>query len=76
MSQSKTRNHLIVGKNSKSYDDKHPENPVSLRPIRDAIENTPKVLDAKHRFIPDYKRIQFFNSLRNMPRMTIAEMTQ
>lgn len=31
------RNKQIVGNNSKSYNDKHPDNPVSLRPIHDAL---------------------------------------
>lgn len=28
--KTKTRNHLVVGRNSASYNDKHPENPISL----------------------------------------------
>lgn len=32
------RNSKVVGKNRKSYDDKHPENPIALRPLRDAIK--------------------------------------
>lgn len=35
-------NKQIVGNNSKSYNDKHPENPISLRPIRDACKATGK----------------------------------
>jgi hypothetical protein len=31
------RNAGVVGNNSKSYNDKHPENPVSLRPLHDAL---------------------------------------
>lgn len=31
-----TRNALIVGNNSKSYDDKHRAAPVDMRPIRNA----------------------------------------
>ena len=31
------RNATIVGSNCASYDDKHPENPVSLRPIHRAL---------------------------------------
>ena len=34
------RNKKIVGRNSKSYNDKHPENHISLRPIHDAIKAT------------------------------------
>ena len=30
------RNNQVVGNNSMSYSDKHPENPISLRPIHDA----------------------------------------
>ncbi len=36
------RNAKVVGNNSKSYNDKHPENPVSLRPIHDALRATKK----------------------------------
>lgn len=36
------RNDKVVGNNSKSYNDKHPENPVSLRPIHDACKATHK----------------------------------
>lgn len=32
------RNAQITGRNSKSYNDKHPENPIQLRPIRTARE--------------------------------------
>jgi hypothetical protein len=66
------RNKEIVGNNSKSYNDKHPENPVSLRPIHDAVQNTPKILDAKFRLVPDTKRIRYLYSLRNLPRLVIA----
>ncbi len=37
-----SRNKQITGNNSKSYNDKHPENPISLRPIRDACKATIK----------------------------------
>jgi hypothetical protein len=70
------RNAKIVGNNSKSYNDKHPENPVSLRPIHDAIENTPKILDAKYRLVPDIKHIAYLRSLGNFPRMNIALMAK
>lgn len=66
------RNKQIVGNNSNSYNDKHPENPVSLRPIRDAVANTPKVLE-KNRLVPDVKRISFLYSLGHLPRMVIAK---
>lgn len=71
MAKPKTRNHLVVGKNSKSYDDKHPENPVSLRPIRDAIAAMPKVLTGG-RVAPDHKRISFLRHLGYLPRLDIA----
>jgi len=51
------RNSQIVGNNSKSYDDKHPTNPIVLRPIRDAIANTPKIADEKGVLHPDCRRI-------------------
>ena len=57
------RNSQIVGNNSKSYDDKHPTNPIVLRPIRDAIANTPKIADKKGVLHPDYWRI---NHLRRI----------
>ena len=57
------RNSQIVGNNSKSYDDKHPTNPIVLRPIRDAIANTPKIADKKGRVHSDYRRI---NHLRRI----------
>jgi hypothetical protein len=41
------RNDKIVGNNSKSYNDKHPDNPIHLRPIRMAIAKTPKLQDDK-----------------------------
>jgi hypothetical protein len=34
------RNKLITGKNSASYNEKHPENPISMRPIHDALTTT------------------------------------
>ena len=37
------RNNQIVGRNSKSYNDKHPEQPVALRPVHDAIIKVPKI---------------------------------
>ena len=34
------RNGIITGKNSMSYNAKHPNNPIILRPIRDARRRT------------------------------------
>lgn len=34
---SPARNKVIVGKNSASYNDKHPHNPVQLRPVSRAL---------------------------------------
>lgn len=64
MEKKLNRNHLVVGKNSMSYDDKHPENPVSLRPVHDAIQKLPKligksVFDMK----PDHGRIELLRAL-------------
>lgn len=67
------RNAKIVGNNSKSYDDKHPNNPVSLRPIHEAVMNTPKLF-VGGRFVPNVKRINFLYSLGNMPRMDIPRI--
>jgi hypothetical protein len=36
------RNAKIVANNSKSYNDKHPANPIALRPIHDACAATHK----------------------------------
>jgi hypothetical protein len=56
------RNAQIVGNNSKSYNDKHPDNPIHLRPIRQAIANLPKVKDDKGQLHPDYKAIRELRS--------------
>lgn len=66
------RNAKIVGHNSKSYNDKHPENPVSLRPIHDAIQNIPKILDTKNRLVPDTKRIRALHAMANWSKPKIA----
>lgn len=34
---SKLRNNEVTGKNSASYDAKHPHNPITMRPIHDAL---------------------------------------
>lgn len=70
------RNAQVVGHNSKSYNDKHPSNPVSLRPIRDAVRNTPYILDKKHRLVPNMKRIRELFALANLPRMVIAKLAR
>lgn len=53
------RNTKIVGNNSKSYNDKHPNNPIVLRPIHDACKAThPKAfkLRAKLRAMSNWSR--------------------
>ena len=50
------RNAKIVGKNSLSYNDKHPENPVSLRPIHDACKAMPTRFHAKLRALANLGR--------------------
>lgn len=57
------RNAKVVGNNSKSYDDKHPENPVSLRPIHDACQLIHK---------DDFKLRAKIRALANCDRQTIA----
>ena len=55
------RNAKVVGNNSKSYNDKHPENPVSLRPLHDACKATHKddfELRAKIRALANLSRPQ------------------
>ena len=56
------RNEQIVGNNSKSYNDKHPDNPIHLRPIRAAIAKVPKVADDKGQLHPNYKAIREIRS--------------
>jgi hypothetical protein len=51
------RNKKIVGKNCKSYNDKHPEHPWPLRPIHDAILQVQKIIDIHGAPKPNYKRI-------------------
>ena len=58
-----TRNAMIVGNNSKSYNDKHPENPVSLRPVHDAIAKVPKLVDTKGFEHPNLKVISALRRL-------------
>jgi len=60
------RNDKIVGNNSKSYNDKHPDNPIHLRPIRQAIANVPKVKDDKGQLHPNYKAIREIRALGSM----------
>jgi len=50
------RNAKIVGKNSRSYNDKHPENPVSLRPIHDACKAAPAKYHARLRALSNLGR--------------------
>ena len=52
------RNSRIVGHNSKSYNDKHPTNPVALRPIHDACMRVPKLFDPIGFAYPDDKTIR------------------
>jgi len=47
------RNSIRVGKNSKSYNDKHPENPVMFKVIKSALKKAVKV-DMKGFAVPDY----------------------
>lgn len=57
------RNGHVVGNNSKSYNAKHPENPVSLRPIHDACKATHK---------DDSKLRRKLRALGNLSRPQIA----
>ena len=57
------RNNKIVGNNSKSYNDKHPDNPIHLRPIRMLIAKTPELQDDKGGLHPDHKAIRELRSL-------------
>jgi hypothetical protein len=55
-----------------SYNDKHPTNPIALRPIYNAIQDTPRILDSKNRFVPDVKKIQLLRSFANLPRQQLG----
>ena len=75
------RNKKIVGRNSKSYNDKHPENPISLRPIHDAIKATRahisshmrmKGLASRAHNANAVAQLQKINRWRNLSRPAIA----
>ncbi len=57
------RNKKKVGKNSKSYDDKHPENPILMGPIH----------YARIRSGHNGRLHKFFLSIRNYSRPTIMK---
>jgi hypothetical protein len=57
------RNKIIVGKNSASYNDKHPINPIQLNPIRTALRMT---RDGRIR-----RRLK---AMSNMPRQTLIKL--
>lgn len=76
-----SRNKQIVGNNCKSYNDKHPEKPIALRPIRDALKAA-RAHRSKNKWTPRlafraqdayvaalYQKI---NRLRNLGRPAIA----
>jgi hypothetical protein len=62
------RNKIIVGNNSKSYNDKHPENPISLRPIRDAVLSMPMVKDKDGNWTRNIRKERFIRSFSNLPK--------
>ena len=62
------RNKTLVGRNSTSYNKKHPINPVIMKPIRKAIEGLPKIIDRKEIAHLDYKTIHRLRCLGNLPR--------
>jgi hypothetical protein len=68
------RNKLIVGNNSKSYNDKHKSPAISLRPIRDAIYGAGEhfshstVVNSRELFIKYRAEVMKF---RNSPRCMI-----
>lgn len=51
MNMKPNRQHLIVGRNSASYNDKHPENPIVLRPIRDALRRNKDDIKMQERIL-------------------------
>jgi hypothetical protein len=61
------RNDQVVGNNSKSYSEKHPEHPIHLRPIREAIQQVPKIKDEKGRLYPNHKEIGRLRKLGSTP---------
>jgi len=66
------RNKQIVGNNSKSYNDKHPENPISLRPVRNAIQKMPRIADEKGQLHFDHSRADELRLVGSvLPRMVL-----
>lgn len=68
------RNDQIMGKNCKSYNDKHPYNPIVLRPIRAITRCIPNKINAMGKAYPDWIRIaQMRNAGQVAPRTMLAE---
>jgi hypothetical protein len=62
------RNAKRVGKNSASYDAKHPENPIHLAPLRPELRAVNSVMG----YAPALRKIfRNLKALSNLPRMEI-----
>ena len=67
------RNAMIVGHNSKSYDEKHPKNPISLRPIHDAKKDCYTVNEKGERVI-DHKKLAWLKYLSKCSKIDIERV--
>ena len=60
------RNAKRVGRNSKSYDEKHPVNPVVLRLIHDAAIDAPRWMRRKLRTMRNWSKPEIARGIREM----------
>lgn len=58
------RNAKVVGRNRASYNDKHPNNPVSLRPLHGVYPCAPRWVRAKLRTMRNWDRPAIARALR------------
>lgn len=66
------RNARIVGKNSASYDAKHPENPVVYHEVRAAKKRAIKLDFYGKRIVPDYKKLNVIRHAANLSKPQIS----
>lgn len=68
------RNKHVVGQNCKSYNDKHPENPIDMRPIYNARRRAPvEWSKAENRFVVPLKIWRALKRLVNLARPAIGK---
>lgn len=60
----KNRNAMIVGHNRASYDDKHPHNPVALRPLHIALKSSSRTIVRRVRAMCNLSRPEINQALR------------